>query len=136
MPARAILGVVFVATLIACGTGTTRAGSSYSIGLIVHDGVRLHESPAPQSPTLAVLVEQTQVEILARHPGWDRVRIWASIVGWVLATDIDGTRPWESTSHYRAPKNLYPVHAHAPQRLQADAISTASVALASRPGTK
>jgi hypothetical protein len=136
MRARPIMSAALLAAFFFCGYTSLATGSSRSIGLILHDDVKLYAARSFHSEVLAVLVQQTQVEILSRGHTWDFVRIWASVTGWVLDKEVDGHRPWESTSHYRAPEIHSHVHASAPQVLSTGAVTTTPVTLLSEPGGK
>lgn len=110
------------------------AAKHFRTGLIVRDGVQLHSRASTSSPVRAVLIEQTQVEVLGTRHGWSHARIWASVEGWIRSDKIVFRKPWGSTSTYRAPSIHYQVRAHGPYPIHAPALTTAVVPLSRRPG--
>jgi hypothetical protein len=111
------------------------AEAKTQIGLILHDGVKVRSRPSTSAHVLAVLVQQAQVEVIGKQRGWDRVKLWASVRGWVQARDVTFRKPWTSTSTYRAPTVHYHVRAHGPYSIHARALTTATTTLSARPGS-
>lgn len=104
------------------------------IGLILHDGVKLLARPSDSAHVLAVLVQQTQVEVDGKKTGWDRVKVWATITGWVPAHEVTFRKPWNTTSTYTAPTSRYRPHAHGPYSIHVPALLTGPARILSRPG--
>ncbi|GAC1327781.1 MAG: hypothetical protein NVSMB22_19370 [Chloroflexota bacterium] len=104
------------------------------IGLILHDNVLLRDRPSGSAPVIAALVQQTQVEVIATRSHWSRVRIWASVPGWVQRKEIVFRRPWVTTSTYRAPEVHYHRQAHPAQPLGVPAVTTDTATLVRSPG--
>jgi hypothetical protein len=106
----------------------------HPVALIRHDNVRVHTGADAKSPTLTVLVEQSQVEVLNTKGLWARVKIWDSVTGWVEKAQLFYGGPWKSVSTYRAPEVHYQVQAHSARPLRARATITSPITLFTRPG--
>ncbi len=104
------------------------------LGLIARDNVLVHEKASTNARVLAVVVQQTQVEVLARRDAWSHVRIWASVSGWVQSREIVFRKLYVSVSTYRAPEVHYRVQAHGVAPLDAHAETTATTILRNAPG--
>jgi len=102
--------------------------------LVVRDNVVLRASPASHGRALAILVQQTQVELLDAGRTWDRVRVWASATGWLPRKDLTFRRPWTSASTYRAPVIHSPIRPTHPARIASQAVLTEATGLAPAPG--
>lgn len=119
--------LAFLSTTIPSRAAVHRA--SEKVGLIRHDHVPVYAKPSAHASMLARLVQQTQVAVLRKRGGWSKVRLWASITGWVASREIVFTKPWETTSTYQAPGTKGKPRAHGPQRLQIDAVTTSPTPL-------
>ncbi|MGI8825972.1 MAG: SH3 domain-containing protein [Chloroflexota bacterium] len=97
------------------------------IGLILHDNVLMRSHPGHDGRVIAVLVQQSQVRVLALTGLWAHVRVWASISGWVSKAEVTFRKPWVTVSSYRAPEEHYRVHSHAPQPLRVRATALAAL---------
>jgi hypothetical protein len=104
------------------------------VALIRHDNVLVHQRPDEKSRVLTVLVEQSQVEVLALQGTWARVMIWDSVRGWLQKSQLFYGGPWKSVSTYHAPEVHYHVQAHGSRNLSARALTTSQIPLVSRPG--
>src|SRR5690348_11955529 len=98
----------------------------HRVALVARDGVVLRGAPSAHAHALAVLVQQTQVEILQTGKHFDRVRVWASASGWLPRKDLTNRRPWPSTSTYHAPVVHRPIEPTAPAPIATDATVTAA----------
>jgi hypothetical protein len=138
MPSRAISCAALVAALLLSGTLRTRAATHrhHRIGLILHDNVAVRAKADSKAPVMAVLVQQTQVVVLAQRKNWTHVAIWASLKGWVPRKEVVFRRPWSTVSTYRAPEVHYHVQAHSRQAIHAVALTTAPVTSRATPGGK
>lgn len=136
MHARVAICAAFLAALLIPANVQAFAASSRSapqVALVRHDNVLVHQRASNKSPVLAVLVEQSQVEVLETKGAWARVKIWDSVRGWMYKSQLFYGGPWKSVSTYRAPEVHYHVQAHGPRPLQASAVTTAPVELLNRP---
>ncbi len=136
MRVRCLLGALVVVALLASSPASARQSFTAHdrVGLIVRDNVLVHEKASTHSRVLAVLVEQTQVEVLARHSAWFHVRIWASVSGWVQSREIVFRKLYDSVSTYHAPEVHYQVQAHGVAPIDMRAATTATTALRRAPG--
>lgn len=150
MPRGLSIRVVFVAALFLCAPGwaagtEARGGSSHSAGaffnpkrhrlaLIRRDGIQLHSNPSNGSPVLAKLVAQTQVEVLRRHGGWFRVKIWASVSGWLRSNEVVFRSPWASSSTYVPPEIHYKIKPRKASAISVRAVTTSAVSLVKSDG--
>jgi hypothetical protein len=64
---------------------------------------------------------------------WMRVKVWASVQGWIHTGDLVFGRPWSSVSTYRPPEIHYTVRAHKSERINAAAEAESTVKLYSSP---
>lgn len=99
------------------------------VGLIRRDGVPLRAQSSVHANVLAVLIQQTQVEVLGRHGAWTQARVWASVQGWVESSEIVFRKPWSSVSTYRAPEIHDRIRAHKAQAIRSLAQTTDRVVL-------
>jgi hypothetical protein len=123
-----------MAALLFSGRSVAATHSHPRQGLIRHDNVAVHERPNASSTVAAVLMEAAQVEVVSTRSGWARVRIWASVRGWVPSKEIVYGRPWLSTSTYRAPEVHYHVHAYPARPIRIRGTTTGPTPLVSGHG--
>jgi SH3 domain-containing protein len=132
---HAFLCAALVAALLFPGLATaTPPGKHPRHGLILHDDVSLRAAPSNSAAVIAVLVEQTQVDVLKKRGSWRYVRIWASVKGWVPSRQVVFRKPWTTTSTYRAPVVHYHVHAYPPRALRSQSVLLRSTSVLSSPG--
>lgn len=105
----------------------------HRVGVVLHDNVLVRARPSTTAKVLAVLDQQTQVVSLHERNGWMRVQMWASVNGWVPASDIAFRKRWITISTYRAPVIHYHVHAYAPVPLRVSAVVTTGMRLRAVP---
>lgn len=137
MPGRRLLGAAVLAALLVRMAGSTQAAPSratYQIALIRHDNVPVFRRPQARGHALAMLVQQSQVEVVRVAGAWAQVQIWNSVRGWVRKVELFYGGPWHSVSTYRAPTIRHAVQAHAPAALHVSAVATAALELQSTPG--
>lgn len=108
-------------------------GRHTRVGIILHDNVLVRVRPNNSGNVLAVLDQQSQVESLSKRSGWMHIRIWASINGWVPASDLAFHKRWITISTYRAPTIHYHIHAYPPVPLRVRAIVNAGMRLRAVP---
>jgi len=121
---RTICAAVLAALLSALPAA---AAPPRKVAVARQDNVLVRDHPSPHAHIIAVLVQQTQVDVLKRANGWDRVRIWGSLSGWVRASQIVYRKLWDTTDHYQAPQIHYRVHASAAQPLAVRGVVTAPI---------
>ena len=130
-----LLGAALLAALLLpAAAGAVKAPKHHRIALIAHDRVVLYTRPSSSARVLAVLVQQTQVEVLRRQASWTQVAIWASVTGWLRSGDLVFRKPWSSVSTYVAPEIHYPVRPHPSQRIGAHALTMSPLTLYRSPG--
>ena len=137
MRGRIIICAAFLAALLIRESASSRAAAILSatpVAIIRHDNVPVHARADSKSRVLTLLVEQSQVEVLGTKGPWARVKIWDSVRGWVDKSQLFYGGPWKSVSTYHAPEVHYHVQAHGALPIRARAVTTAQVALFSRPG--
>jgi uncharacterized protein YgiM (DUF1202 family) len=136
----AISAVLFLSVVNAPSRSEARFQSSYSepaivkpssqrLALIRHDGTELRSRPGRGSSVLARLVEQTQVQVLRRQNVWLKVRIWASVSGWLPISDVVFRAPWASTSTYVPPEIHYKIKPRKAAPISTTALITVNVSL-------
>src|SRR5206468_869378 len=90
-----LCAAVLAAFLFPAGSHGAKSPPAHRrVGLIAHDNVTAYTRASTRSPVVAVLVQQTQIEILGSRGSWDHVSIWDSVHGWVPKHDIVFRRPW------------------------------------------
>jgi hypothetical protein len=131
---RLIAAALVAAVLFPNSVSAGSASKGARLGLVLHDGVSLRSGPSTHASVVAVLVEQTQVELLKTTQQWRHVRIWASVKGWLPAREVVFRKPWKTVSTYRAPEVHYHVQVHGALALDQAAVLTSPTPLFSGPG--
>lgn len=127
---RSLCAAVLAALLFpGYDSAAAKSQTHHPVALVRRDHVSVYSKPSTTSPTVAVVVQQTQLEVLAQHAGWAHVALWTSVQGWVKATELLFRKPWSSVSTYRAPEIHYHVHAYPPQTIHEEARITSPVRL-------
>jgi hypothetical protein len=137
MRGRIILCAAFLAALlIRAGAQTQAAASGHAprVALVRQDNVLVRQLPDTHARVLTALVQQSQVEVLETRGAWAHVKIWDSVQGWLPKSQLFYGGPWRSVSTYRAPEVHYHVQAHGPQAIDAWAVTTGRISVASTPG--
>ena len=126
---RIVSAAVLAALLSALPVG---AAPARKVAVARQDNVLVRRKPSVRAHVLAVLVQQTQVNVLKTTRYWDKVRFWGSLAGWVQRRDIVYRPLWNSTDHYRAPAVHYHVHATRPRALNVRAVAVIPFQLGTR----